>query len=190
MMAKKEIEILFSEIAANKIAKLAPEKWERISYCLKNELSSFDADSYGKNIIPLKEGFFSLKIDRDVRLIFSVQKENIFITDVIYHSGSDVSSLPNPETLLEYEKLNPDIAKKMIELAEKEMVYRIEIEKKVIDQQLKLENLVFISTVLITTIGISACGYLFVKGQFIVAAIVFLVVLMPIVSRFARQGRK
>jgi len=106
-----------------------------------------------KDIKKLNDNFYILRVDKELRLIFSIENNNLFVTDISSHKYVD-GPLPDPQTLEYYKSLDPEIPEKLMRLAEQEMQHRIQIEKEILTREMYYERLGILVAIIMTLVGI------------------------------------
>lgn len=159
--------ILFSNIASEKFNNYSTEEKNSISKAIDKYLFHFE--EYKNNINYFKQidsDFYKLRISPNISLIINFSDELTSITDIENKSiekkvALDTEyggSIPSPEILKEYEKIEPGSVARILEMAAKESAHRRELEKNLYLKVERRNSVVQIFVVLIsivfTSIGI------------------------------------
>ncbi|MDR2121796.1 MAG: DUF2335 domain-containing protein [Flavobacteriaceae bacterium] len=109
----------------------------------------------------------------------------------VRHTESYQGPIPKPEDLLKYEQISPGFASRLISMAEKEQDNRISLQKKKLEEDIKLQkedisifrrgqNYALMSLVLL----IALCAYGFYLGYAKESAIISCTVIIGCISAF------
>lgn len=97
-----------------------------------------------------------------------------------------VGPLPDPETLLEYNKIIPNGADRIMKMAETQLQHRIQLESKVVERQLSQSNLGQILAFLIGLAALGASTYCIISGYEISGSALGLGGLTSLVTAFIK----
>lgn len=188
-MTDNKLDIIFSDIATQKIAELSSKAQEKIDSFF--QLSSPEKLVHYNQVKKLSNDFYMLRVDNETRVIFSIENNKVLITDISNYSKEGNPYLPDPKTLEYYQKIDPTAVERILKLAEKEMEHRILLEKEILKREDYFEKAGLLFALFLTVIGLIISVYLLIAtDKTIVAVLILLTTLVPTLLRLIIKSKK
>jgi uncharacterized membrane protein len=187
-MIDNKLNIVFSDIATQKIAELSFKAQEKID--LFFQLGNLSHLLNDKQVKKLSNDFYIYRVDNDTRIIFTIENDKVLITDLANQSKEGNLYLPDPKTLEYYQKIDPTSVERILKLAEKEMEHRISLEKEILKREDYFEKIGLIFAIFLTVIGLIISTYLlFTTDKTAVSVIILLTTLLPTIWRLITKSK-
>ena len=187
-MTDNKLDIVFSDIATQKIAELSSKAQEKID--LFFQLANSEQLAHNNQVKKLSSDFYMFRVDNDTRVIFSIENNKILITDISNYSKEGNLYLPDPKTLEYYQKIDPTAVERIMKLAEKEMEQRISLEKEFLKRENYYEKIGLLFAIFLSLIGLTISAYLlFATDKTIVSVIILMTTLLPTIWRLMTKSK-
>lgn len=187
-MTDNKLEIVFSDIATQKIAELSSKAQEKIDSFFQQSNSEQLVNN--NQVKKLSNDFYMFRVDNDTRVIFSIESNEVLITDISNYSKEGNPYLPDPKTLEYYQKIDPTAVERILKLAEKEMEHRISLEKEILKREVYFEKTGLLFAFFLTVIGLTISAYLlFATDKTVVSVVILLTTLLPTIWRLMTKSK-
>lgn len=190
----QDIDILFSTQAASKLEDLTADHRNAVDKKFKKYSSLAELTS-DRDVVKLNDDFFLLRVDLETRLIFSIEKNKLLITDISYKGGSESLVKKSKARDLIAETLHEPILServfKLLERQEDQIQKLTQLESEILYREMKYERLGFVFAIILTIVGIGISAFLLVfTEKSFTGLIVLFTSIIPISLRLLTRKKK